>query len=63
MWISSKGAGLCVGSKVITTKVHESCAGKFTVGTPVTIIGIDNMRGYAITDNNGHKMIEIGWVI
>ena len=32
-------------------------------GSKVKIIGIDPVRGYAIEDEHGNKMYEIGWEI
>ena len=52
-----------IGDWVITKRRHESMAGTFTVGSKVKIIGIDPVRGYAIEDEYGNKMCEIGWVI
>ena len=52
-----------IGDWVITTKRHESMAGTFTAGSTVKIIGIDPIRGYAIEDEYGNKMYEIGWEI
>lgn len=52
-----------IGDWVITTKRHESMAGTFTTGSKVKIIGIDPIRGYAIEDERGNKMYEIGWEI
>ena len=52
-----------VGDWVITKKVHKSMSGKFTVGSRVQVIGINPMRGYDIQDEEGHRMLEIGWEI
>lgn len=52
-----------IGDWVVTKKRHESMAGIFTKGTKVKIIEVDNMRGYAIEDEYGNKMYEIGWEI
>ena len=52
-----------IGDWIITKKRHESLAGIFTKGSKVKIIGIDPMRGYAIEDEYGNKMYEIGWEI
>lgn len=51
-----------VGERVQTTVIHESCAGFFEKGTPVTVIGISE-RGYDIKDDEGNYVTEIGWVI
>jgi hypothetical protein len=51
-----------VGKWVHTTKEHESCSGKFEVGSYVKVTGIGD-RGYEIEDKNGNRMIEIGWEI
>lgn len=55
--------GKKVGDWVYTTRKHESMAGVFTKGSYVKIIDIDPMRGYAIEDEDGNKIIEIGWTI
>jgi len=52
-----------IGDWVITRKRHESMAGIFTEGSKVKIIGIDPIRGYDIEDEQGNKMLEIGWKI
>lgn len=52
-----------IGDWVVTKKRHESMAGIFTKGTKVKIIDVDDMRGYAIEDEYGNKMYEIGWEI
>ena len=58
-----KKTGKQSGDWVYTTKVHESLAGTFTIGSYVQIIEIDPMRGYGIQDADGNMMIEIGWEI
>lgn len=52
-----------IGDWVTTSRVHSSMAGTFTIGSKVKITDIDPIRGYAIEDNDGNKMCEIGWVI
>lgn len=52
-----------IGDWVITTKRHESLSGTFTAGSNVKIIGINPIRGYAIEDERGNKMYDIGWEI
>lgn len=52
-----------IGDWVITTKRHESMAGTFTMGSKVKIIDINLIRGYAIEDEYGNKMYDIGWEI
>ena len=52
-----------IGDWVITKKRHESMAGVFTKGSKVKIIDINLIRGYAIEDERGNKMYEIGWEI
>ena len=54
-WISAEIVG-----EIILKHSHTSCAGTFTRGTKVRIIGIGE-RGYDIADNEGHKMYECGW--
>ena len=51
-----------VGDEVTTTKKHESMSGYFEVGSEVTIIGIGD-RGYDNEDNEGNRILEIGWEI
>ena len=52
-----------IGDWVITKKRHESMAGTFTTGSKVKIIDINLIRGYAIEDEYGNKMYDIGWEI
>ena len=52
-----------VGDTVITKKVHSSYDGTFTIGSKVKIVGIHPIRGYAIQDEDGNYMCEIGWEI
>ena len=52
-----------IGDVVITKKVHSSLSGTFTRGSKVKIVGVDPVRGYAIEDENGNYMCEIGWII
>ena len=61
MYISKNNSK--IGDWVVTSKKHESMAGIFTRGTKVKIIDVDDMRGYAIEDEYGNKMYEIGWEI
>lgn len=51
-----------IGDWVVTTRVHESMVGKFTKGSKVKIIDIGE-RGYSIEDEEGNRMVEIGWII
>ena len=53
---------LKIGDKVKTTQRHESLSGYFEVGTDVTIIDISG-RGYDIQDDEGNRIIEVGWII
>jgi hypothetical protein len=46
-----------------TTKIHESFAGYFEIGTEVQIMYTDSMRGYTIQDKEGNQITDIGWVI
>ena len=55
--------GIKIGYWVHTTKRHESMSGVFTKGSYVKVIDIDPVRGYAIEDADGNRMIEIGWTI
>ena len=52
-----------IGDWVITTKKHESMSGTFTTGSKVKIVDINPIRGYAIEDERGNKIYEIGWEI
>lgn len=52
-----------IGDWVTTTREHCSLAGKFTKGSKVRIIDIDPIRGYGIEDEDGNRVIEIGWII
>ena len=52
-----------IGKVVTTTREHSSLLGKFTKGSRVKIVDIDPVRGYAIEDENGNRVIEIGWTI
>ena len=52
-----------IGDWVITKKRHKSMAGVFTKGSKVKIIDINPIRGYAIEDEYGNKMYDIGWEI
>ena len=52
-----------VGDWVVTTKNHECLSGTMLKGSKVQIIDIDWMRGYAIQDEEGNRVIEIGWTI
>lgn len=52
-----------IGKWVITKKKHSSFIGTFPVGSRVKIIDIDPIRGYAIEDKHGNKIVEIGWEI
>ncbi len=51
-----------IGDTVKTTVKHESDAGYFEIGTLVKVIDISE-RGYDIVDEEGNRMIEIGWII
>ena len=51
-----------IGNWVVTTRVHDSMVGKFTKGSRVKITDIGE-RGYSIEDENGNRVVEIGWVI
>lgn len=52
-----------IGMWVTTTCEHSAMCGTFTKGSRVKIIAVDTIRGYAIEDKHGNKMVEIGWVI
>ncbi len=53
--------GFNIGDWTKTTMEHESLSGIFTKGSKVKITDIDPIRGYSIEDEDGNKMIEIGW--
>ena len=52
-----------IGDFVVTTKQHESMEGIFLKGSTVIITDIDPIRGYSIEDEDGNRMVEIGWEI
>lgn len=52
-----------IGDYVKTTRTHSCLCGTMVRGSLVKIIGIDPIRGYAIQDENGNIVIEIGWTI
>ena len=52
-----------IGDRVKTKIMHESLEGYFEIGTEVTVTDVNNIRGYTIEDDEGNKIIEIGWVI
>ena len=52
-----------IGNWVTTTREHSSLSGTFTKRSRVKIVDIDPIRGYAIEDKYGNRIIEIGWVI
>ena len=52
-----------IGKWVITTEEHSSFIGTFQVGSRVKIVDIDPIRGYAIEDKHGNRIVEIGWTI
>lgn len=57
-----KNDSIKIGDKVTTTIEHTSLSGHMEIGTEVTVTGI-SYRGYDIMDNDGNRIIEIGWVI
>ncbi len=58
-----KNVGFNIGDWTETTVEHESLSGIFTPGSKVKIIDIDSIRGYSIEDEEGNRMLEVGWVI
>ena len=65
-WVETKKKKkIELGDYVVTTRKHNHpCGiGYFEKGTLVKVTDIDNMRGYSIEDDEGHTLIEIGWVI
>jgi hypothetical protein len=50
-----------IGKKVILTEKKESMKGYFEIGSIVTIVDIDPMRGYSFVDDDGNKIIEAGF--
>lgn len=62
MFIKSN-SGKKIGDWVITTQDHECLAGIMLKGSKVEIIDIDPVRGYGIMDEDGNRVIEIGWEI
>ena len=57
-----KNNSIKIGDVVKTTVKHTNFAGYFEEGTIVKVINITN-RGYDIEDEEGNKILEIGWVI
>lgn len=51
-----------IGDRVITTIKHDCLSGYFEIGTIVTVIDITD-RGYNIQDDEGNRILEIGWTI
>ncbi len=62
MFIKSN-VGKEIGDWVITAQDHECLAGVMLKGSKVKIIDIDPVRGYGIMDEDGNRVIEIGWEI
>ena len=56
-------SGPKIGAWVTTTRDHECLEGTMLKGSRVKIIDIDSTRGYGIEDEEGHRIIEIGWII
>ena len=52
-----------IGDVVKTTIQYECLVGILESGTNVKITDIDDMRGYTISDFDGHIISEIGWII
>ena len=52
-----------IGDWVRTTRTHSCLCGTMVRGSLVKIIGIDSMRGYLIQDEEGNRVLEIGWTI
>ena len=52
-----------IGDWVRTTRTHSCLCGTMVRGSLVKIIGIDSMRGYSIQDEEGNRVLEIGWTI
>lgn len=50
-----------IGEKVILTEKKESMKGYFEIGSIVTIVDVDPMRGYSFEDDDGNKIIEAGF--
>jgi len=51
-----------IGDWVITTREFSNCAGTMEIDTRVKIIDIGE-RGYDIVDEEGNRVLEIGWII
>lgn len=58
-----KKEGKQIGDWVVTTRNHECLRGIMLKGTTVKIIEIDSVRGYGIEDEQGNRVLEIGWTI
>ena len=50
-----------IGKQVRLTKDIKSMAGYFEAGSIVTITGVDPVRGYSFSDEQGNRVIEAGW--
>lgn len=50
-----------IGEKVILTEKKESMKGYSEIGSIVTIVDVDPMRGYSFEDDDGNKIIEAGF--
>lgn len=57
-----KYSSIKIGDKVKTTKKHSNSVGYFEIGTIVEVIDITD-RGYDIQDEEGNKILELGWII
>ena len=54
--------GYNIGDIVVTARSHTCLAGTMEEGTIVKVIGMSE-RGYDIEDEEGNKVIEIGFII
>lgn len=52
-----------VGDHVVTSIDHSCLRGTMLAGTKAVVTEIDPVRGYGIMDEEGNRMIEIGWII
>lgn len=50
-----------IGDRCKTTKSFENFHKKFEAGIEVTIIEIDDIRGFGFIDDDGNKCLECGW--
>ncbi len=53
-----KNSMVSVGDKVVLLQDITNCAGTFTIGTKMKVIGTGD-RGFSLVDSEGNKVIEV----